>query len=80
MKTLGALLIYRHVLTALTNQEARIAISLGRAALLFVVLVFCLSAVFCAVDWNVILMIAGTMGTVFCSPLRRRRCLPTGSS
>ena len=65
MKTLALCLFIAMYVLLLTFQRARAYIALG-AALLFVVLgILPVGDVFGAVDWNVILMIAGTMGTVF---------------
>ena len=65
MKTLALCLFIAMYVLLLAFQRARAYIALGTAILFVALGILPGAKMFAAVDWNVILMIAGTMGTVF---------------
>ena len=64
MTTVAVILFAVTYLGLMVFAKYRVWIALGSAALFVVLGIMPLSEVFSAVDWNVIMMIAGTMGTV----------------
>ncbi len=64
MKIIALVIFLATYVSMLAFQKFRAYIALGAAALFIVLGILPISKVFFAVDWNIIMMLSGTMGTV----------------